>query len=176
VLANGGHRLGLLVWIGEREQARRVGDRRLGDWLDERERNVHLPLVAKAPSDVLETVDCIWYVRGKAAFMFEVEWTAMLAEPILRRHARIPPDERLVRFLVVPPERTELVRHKLERSPVLRTALEEGNWHILKWNHARSWLASDAFDLASLEAYVGLDPLAERSGEQMPLFGGERYA
>jgi hypothetical protein len=35
-LANGGHRLGMRVWIGKRDQARRVGDRTLGDFLDHR--------------------------------------------------------------------------------------------------------------------------------------------
>jgi hypothetical protein len=175
-LASGGHRLGMQVWIGLREQSRRVGDRRLIDWLDERERNIHLPLVARAPAEDLEAVDCIWYVRGKMAMLFEVEWTAMLAEPVLRRHGRIPPDEHIVRFLLIPPERTELVRHKFDRSPVLRAAIDEGNWHILKWNHAQAFLATDPLDLANLEPFLGLDPLAERGGEQLPLFGGDRYA
>ena len=49
----------------------------------------------------------------------------MLGEPLLRRHARIPAERMLVRFLVIAPERTELVRYKLERSPLLRAALEE---------------------------------------------------
>jgi hypothetical protein len=175
-LASGGHRLGMQVWIGLREQSRRVGDRRLIDWLDDRERNIHLPLVARAPAEDLEAVDCIWYVRGKVAMLFEVEWTAMLAEPILRRHGRIPQDDQIVRFMLVPAERTELVRHKLDRSPVLRAAMEQGNWHILKWNHARAFLGSDPLDLANLEPFLGLDPLGERGGEQLPLFGGERYA
>ena len=175
-LANGGHRLGMQVWIGLREQSRRVADRRLLDWLDDRERNIHLPLVARAPAEDLEAVDCIWYVRGKVAMLFEVEWTAMLAEPVLRRHGRIPQDDHVVRFLLIPPERTELVRHKLDRSPVLRTAIEDGNWHILKWNQAQAFLSGDPLDLANLESFLGLDPLVERRGEQMPLFGGERYA
>ena len=59
---------------------------------------------------------------ARSAFLFEVEWTAMLGEPLLRRHARIPPDDALIRFLVIAPERTELVRYKLERSPLLRAA------------------------------------------------------
>jgi hypothetical protein len=175
-LASGGHRLGMQVWIGLREQSRRIGNRRLIDWLDERERNIHLPLVTRAPREDLEAVDCIWYLRGKAAMLFEVEWTAMLADPVLRRHGRIPQDDHIVRFLLFPPERTELVRHKLDRSPVLRRAISEGNWHFLKWNHARAFLATDPLDLANLEPYLGIDPLAERSGEQLPLFGGERYA
>jgi hypothetical protein len=175
-LANGGHRLGMHVWLGLREQSRRVGDRRLVDWLDDRERTIHLPLIARAPSEELEAVDCIWYVRGRVTMMFEVEWTAMLADPILRRHGRIPQDDHLVRFLLLPPERTELVRHKLERSPVLRAAIDEGNWHILKWNHAHAFLATDPLDLDNLQPFLGLDPLAERGGDQLPLFGGERYA
>ena len=40
---------------------------------------------------------------ARSRSLFEVEWTAMLGEPLLRRHARIPPDERLVRFLVIAP-------------------------------------------------------------------------
>ena len=67
----------------------------------------------------------------------------MLGEPLLRRHARIPPDEKLVRFLVIAPERTELVRHKLERSPLLRAALDDGDWHIIKWDHLRTFLARE---------------------------------
>jgi hypothetical protein len=170
LLADGGHRLGMQVWIGEREQTRKLGSRRLGDWLDEREHRAYLAQISRAVDEVKE-VDCIWYVRGRAALLFEVEWTAMLGEPMLRRHARIPPDERLVRFLVVAPERTELVRHKLDRSPLLQEAVKRDNWHILKWNHLGAFLAREAPDLGDLEPYLGLDPLVERSGEQIPLFG-----
>jgi hypothetical protein len=174
LLAEGGHRLGLQVWLGLREQGRRVDGVPLGDRLDDRERSAHLPGIVRAPLDELEAVDCIWYVRGRATFLFEVEWTAMLGDAVLRRHARIPQEEHLVRFLVIPPERTELVRHKLERSPVLRAAIEEGNWHVLKWNHLRTFLAAEEPDLADLEPLLGLDPTAERSGEQLPLFSPER--
>ena len=66
----------------------------------------------------------------------------MLGEPLLRRHARIPPDESLVRFLVIAPERTELVRYKLERSPLLRAAIDDGGWHIIKSDHLRTFLAA----------------------------------
>jgi hypothetical protein len=171
LLADGGHRLGMNVWIGRREQTRKLGARRLGDWLDEREHRAYLVQISRAVDDVAE-VDCIWYVRGRAAFLFEVEWTAMLGEPLLRRHARIPTDESLVRFLVVAPERTELIRHKLERSPLLREAVERDNWHVIKWNHLQAFVGRDPLDLGDLEPYLGLDPIVERSGEQMPLFEG----
>ncbi len=171
LLADGGHRLGMNVWIGRREQARKLGSRRLGDWLDEREHRAYLVQISRAVDEVSE-VDCIWYVRGRAAFLFEVEWTAMLGEPMLRRHARITADESIVRFLVVAPERTELIRHKLERSPLLREAVERDNWHFIKWNHLHGFLGRDPLDLDGLEPYLGLDPIVERSGEQMPLFEG----
>jgi hypothetical protein len=170
LLADGGHRLGLSVWIGQREQARRLGSGRLGDRLHPSEIRAPLSHINKAADEVAD-IDCAWYVRGKVAFLFEVEWTAMLGEPVLRRHGRIPQDEGTVRFLVVAPDRTELVRHKLERSPLLREAFERDNWHVLKWNHLRSFLAREDLSLDALEPYLGLDPSAERSGEQLGLFG-----
>jgi hypothetical protein len=172
LLADTGHRLGLRVWLGLREQSRRIADGRLGDRLDDAERDVYLPLITRAPSEELEQVDCIWYLRGKFSMLFEVEWTAMLADPLLRHHARIPHDESVVRFLVIAPERTELVRHKLARSPLLRAAFERDNWHVLKANQLRAWAAREGSTLDDLEPYLGLDPAIERTGEQMPLFAG----
>ncbi len=169
-LAEGGHRLGMQVWIGRREQTRRIDGAPLGDLLGNREQDGSLAWLGR--TEELFDVDCIWYVRGKVAFLFEVEWTAMLGEPLLRRHARIPSDERIVRFLVIAPERTELVRYKLARSPLLRAALDEGPWHILKSDHLRRFLEPDELDLDALEPLLGLDPLIERSGDQLPLFEG----
>ncbi|HEY4189992.1 MAG TPA: hypothetical protein VGM28_06205 [Candidatus Limnocylindrales bacterium] len=169
-IAEAGHRLGMRVWIGRREQSRRHGTGVLADLLEPSEQHAYLGAISG--SDDLADVDGMWYVRGKVAFLFEVEWTAMLGEPLLRRHARIPPDDALIRFLVIAPERTELVRYKLERSPLLREALDRGNWHIIKSTHLRAFLARDPLDLADLEPYLGLDPVLERNAVQMPLFGG----
>jgi hypothetical protein len=169
-LADGGHRVGMSVWIGEREQARKHDGRPLGALLTERELDAHLGAVSRAPE--IADVDCIWYVRNRMAFLWEVEWTAMLGET-LRRHARIARDERIVRFLVIAPERTELVRYKLERSPLLRTALEDGPWHIIKAPLLRDFLRADVPDLAALEPLLGLDPVIERSGDQLALFDAE---
>lgn len=171
-LADAGHRLGMRVWISEREQTRRdprTGGR-LVDLLDDRERNPYLASISRAAADLAD-VDAIWYVRGKTALLFEVEWTAILGELLLRRHARIGVDDKVIRFLIIAPERTELVRHKLERSPLLRQALDESGWHILKSNHLRTFLADERPDLDALEPLLGLDPFVERSSEQMPLFG-----
>ncbi|HSO29983.1 MAG TPA: hypothetical protein VLS28_08760, partial [Candidatus Sulfomarinibacteraceae bacterium] len=170
LLANGGHRLGMSVWIGRREQSRRIGDRVLGDYLDERERTAWLTSISRAPVEDLEAVDCIWYVRGRTAFLFELEWTAMLGDVLLRRHARIPADDRLVRILAIAPERADLVRHKLDASPLLRTAIAEGNWHLILWPYLRAWLEREPFELEGLEPYLGLEPAVERRGEQLGLF------
>ena len=171
-LADAGHRLGMQVWIGRREQSRRFDGAALGDRMTDREHDAYLSSISRAVDDVAD-VDCIWYVRNKAAFLFEVEWTAMLGEPLLRRHARIPPDERLVRFLVIAPERTELVRYKLERSPLVRAALDDAGWHIVKSNHLRTFLERETPKLDDLEPLLGLDPRIERTAEQIPMFGGE---
>ncbi len=160
------------VWIGRREQARRFGSGTLGDLLAASERSAWLPAITRASADDLADVDCIWYVRRRTAFLFEVEWTAMLGETVLRRHRRIPADDRLVRFLVVAPERADLLRHKLAASPVLRAAIETDNWHVILWPHLRSWLAREPLDLAALEPYLGLDPAVSGEGRQMDLFPG----
>jgi hypothetical protein len=167
-----GHRLGMRAWIARREQTRRVGGHQLVEWLDERELGTYLPLIGRGPTEALEQVDVIWYIRQRATFLFEVEWTAMLGEPLLRRHTRIPTTDQVVRFLVVAPERTELLRQKLARSPLLRRAMEQGNWHILKWDHLAALAARDTVTLTDLEPVLGLDPDTDRGGEQMPLFGG----
>lgn len=171
-LTDAGHRLGMHVWIGRREQARRFGSGTLGDLLTPSEQSAWLPAITRASAEDLADVDCIWYVRGRTAFLFEVEWTAMLGETVLRRHGRIQADDRLVRFLVVAPERADLLRHKLSESPVLRAAIETDNWHLILWPHLRSWLASEPLDLAALEPYLGLDPQVSGDGHQMDLFPG----
>lgn len=165
-----GHRLGMRVWVRRSEQVREVGGQPLAERLEEQERRAYLPLVIHAPVEALENVDAIWYVRGKLTFMFEVEWTAMLGEPLLQRGARIPQVEQLVRFLVVVPERAELVRYKLARSAVFREAMERGNWYILKSNHLRRLIEEEGADLERLRPLLGLDPEIETAGEQLPLF------
>ncbi len=175
LLVEYGHRLGLHCWIGRREQKRRYRGVPLRELLTEAERRVDLSSVVPAPVDALEDIDCIWYLpRAGKAFLFEVEWTAMLAEPLLRRASRIPRDAAAVRFLVILPERAELVRFKLARSPLLQRAIDEGNWHILKADHLRTLVTEDGADLERLRPYLGLDPEIERQGEQLALFGDQR--
>jgi hypothetical protein len=89
---------------------------------------------------------------------------------LLRRGPKIPNDESVVRFLIIPPERTELVRFKIARSPLLQRALDEQNWHILKSNHLRRLVGREEADLDELGPLLGLDPEIEREAEQLALF------
>jgi hypothetical protein len=76
-----------------------------------------------------------------------------------------------VRLLLVPAERTELLRRKLARSPWLREELGRQNWHVLKWQHLDTLASRDTIRLEWLEPLLGLDPLIERGGEQLTMFG-----
>ncbi len=138
-LADLGHRIGHAgLDRRARPDAYCCAARSLAHALDERELRVNLTSVVRAPEeDARAASPASGTCARSSRSPFELEWTAMLGESVLRRHARIPPDDRLVRFLVVAPERTELVRYKLERSPLLRQSIEAGNWHILKSNHLR---------------------------------------
>ncbi len=170
LLVEFGHRLGLRCHVSEKEQRRDYRGATVKDLLSEDELRAYVPLIAPGDAQTLESIDCIWYLRGKATFLFEVEWTAMVTDALLRRGPRIPSNETIVRFLVIPPERVELVRLKLARSPLLRRALDEQNWHILKSDHLRRLHAREEADLDQLAPVLGLDPEIEREAEQLPLF------
>ncbi|MEO6349650.1 MAG: hypothetical protein ABIP53_03275 [Candidatus Limnocylindrales bacterium] len=171
LLTEYGHRLGLRVHVSPKERRREFRGGTVGDLLSEDEVRAYVPLIAAGDVQILESIDCIWYLRGKATFLFEVEWTAMLTDALLRRGARIPSDDTIVRFLVIPPERVELVRSKLARSPLLRRALDDQNWHILKSDHLRRLHARDESGFDQMAPLLGLDPEIEREAEQLPLFG-----
>ncbi len=166
-----GHRLGLRAWVASREHDRSYEGRPLADRLTDEERRVYLPLVIRAPGDALGAVDVIWYVRGHLSFLFEVEWTAMVGDAILDRGRGIPLGEQQARFLVIPAERGDLLRLKLERSPWLRAEIERQNWHVLKWQHLDTLASRAGARLEWLEPVLGLDPLIERGGEQLTMFG-----
>jgi hypothetical protein len=171
MLTDYGHRLGLRVHVSDKERRRAYRGGTVADLLTDEEQRAYLPLVAQGDVATLESLDCIWYLRGKATFLFEVEWTALLTEPLLKRGPRIPANDTVVRFLVVPEERAELIRFKLARSPLLRRALDDGNWHILKSDYLRRLLAREEAALDMLGPMLGLDPEIEREAEQLPLFG-----
>ncbi len=164
------HRLGMRTWIARREQRRTYLGQPLGDLLSDPERRVYLPLIAPGPQEALDEIDHIWYVRGRGAFLFDIEWMARLDEPLVRRGPRIETNDSIVRFLVVPDERVALIRLRLERSPFLRRRLAEDNWHFLRWSSVRRLHASKRASLAALAPLLGLDPEVGRGEDQMAMF------
>src|SRR4051812_44975920 len=171
MLVDYGHRLGLRAHVSARESRRAYRGATVADLLSEEEQRAYMPLVAQGDAATFEALDCVWYLRGKATFVFEVEWTAMLTDALLRRGPRIPADDSIIRFLIIPSERTELVRFKLAQSPLLAKALEEQNWHILKSDHLRRLFGREDADLDLFGPVLGLDPEIEREAEQLALFG-----
>ncbi len=165
------HRLGMRAWVSKRELRRTYGGQPLADLLSDPERRVYLPLVASGPQEALEEIDCIWYVRGRGAFLFDVEWMAALDEAVLRRGPRIETTDALVRFLVVADERVPLLRLRLARSPILQARLQADNWHILRWSNVHKLHAHPRVSLATLGPLVGLDPDAVRGDDQLAMFG-----
>jgi hypothetical protein len=170
ILTELGHRMGMRVWAAKREQRRRYRDGQVGDLLSEQEQRVYLPLAAPGTQEALDEVDCIWYVRGRGAFLFDVEWMAALDEPLRRRGPRIDTTDSIVRFLVVPDERSELIRLRLARSPLLRERIRADNWHMLTWTNVRRLFETGRSDLAALSPFVGLDAPVERGDDQMAMF------
>jgi hypothetical protein len=172
LLTDYAHRLGMRAWITKREQRRSYRGQPLSELLSDPERRVYLPLVAPGPQEALEEIDCVWYVRGRGAFLFDVEWMAALDEAVLQRGPRIETTEELVRFLVVADERVPLLRLRLARSPILRARMTVDNWHILRWSNVRRLHASDRASLGALGPLLGLDPGADRGEDQMAMFNG----
>ena len=106
-------------------------------------------------------------------FLFEVEWTAMLGEPLLRRHARIPPG-RFARPL--PRRRPGADGAHPPQARALAAPARGGRARQL----ARPQVEPPAgvprprrrSSSATWSRTSGSIPVVERSGEQMPLFEG----
>ena len=119
-LADAGHRLGMRIWLARREQTRRIGGGLLGDRLDGREQRAYLGAdQPRRRGARRRRLHLVHPRQGRAACSRSSGRPCSASRCSAGTH-RIPPDESLVRFLVIAPERTELVRYKLERSPLLR--------------------------------------------------------
>ena len=126
----------------------------------------------RAPADALGAVDVIWYVRGKLAFLFEVEWTAMVGEAVLQRgreHSR----RGAAGALPGHPRRA--------RRSCFGSSSSGHRGFAPRWS-ARTGTSSSGSTsrplprrpgarIEWLEPVLGLDPLIERGGEQLTMFG-----
>ncbi len=105
-----------------------------------------------------------WREAGSApiAFYFLVSDTAVIS-----RFVYAAGEGR--RVVVIPGGRAGLVQYKLGRNPRLRAAVEQGGWLFLKFRHVRRLLAEQILDRNAILTTLGLDPISEKSSDQLRL-------
>ena len=162
-LVDTGHRLGMRAWIASRD-ADPAGPRPPArDWLDESSAGPP----GRSGARMTWTGSMSWQVRGRASFCSRSSGPPCSRPPSAGAPSSRPAD--IVRFLVIVPERTELVRYKLGAR---RSAGRPRGGQLASSRRTTCAFAARGVSLGELEPYLGLDPAVERQGsEQMPLFG-----
>jgi hypothetical protein len=162
-----GHRLGYRAWISRGELHHRQHGAALLDLLTVAERYMNVEDILPDANEHSQLIDCIWYRGRQASHIFEVEWTAMLGESVLRRGSRAGG---LQRFLVVAPERAELLQLKIERNAALRRRLAEDTWLFVRFDALSELAKREILTEEDLAHSTGLQRLAPPEGVQLALF------
>lgn len=113
--------------------------------------------------------DVRWQEKERDIYLFAISATATLGRYLLHGP---PVPEGSSPCLVFPGGRAELLIHKLRRDPRLERAGREKGWQFIKFRHLRR-LIGEGLDRRLFEAVLGLDPIVEREGVQIPLILGE---
>ncbi len=113
----------------------------------------------------LASFDVLWY-EEETIHAFVLTAKAALGR-ILQREAGAG---EIYRYLVIPAERASLVDFKLRRNPLLREAMAEGRWQIVKYGHLAWLMEVEEIDRHDLKKIVGLKPIIEQAEAQIPLF------
>lgn len=145
--------------VSIQQELRQLGER-LGFEVSLRTETPDAPSPGRLPA-----FDVLWRDEGQPAYAFAIQWTARVHDLLL---AEAPVG--VQPCLVIPGGRAALVTYKLQRDPRLRRAIAEAGWQFIKYRHLRRILAEENLDRHALKRIVGLDPLIERDGAQMPLF------
>lgn len=172
-LVDAGHLLGFKVHIGRDLQRHATPvshedrGRTLVELMTDAERLSGPARTVRGPADALESIDCVWYDRGRMTFLWQVEWTARLHRSVVSLGEAIPDDDRVFRFVAVADERTTLLQDKLARSPALAEAVRRRDWRFVKWSPLRRYLGAGEVSLDGLEPILGLEPAVEQAGHQL---------
>ncbi len=113
-----------------------------------------------------EPFDVAWFEGQEARGLFVVRWRAAVNEALALDISAAAPRP----YLVIPGGRAALVSYKLAHNPLWQRAVEEGGWRFIKYRHVRQLAAQDEVDEYQLRTIVGLDPIVEQEGAQIPLF------
>jgi len=117
--------------------------------------------------------DVRWLEEGRDTYGFVVSSTAAVASYLL--DSGLPALEtdstgEVRRCLVVPGGRAGLIDLKLQRDPRLASAVERDSWQFIKFRHLRRLMAKNDLDRYAFKTVLGLDPIVEQEGAQIPLF------
>jgi hypothetical protein len=117
--------------------------------------------------------DVRWLEGGRDAYGFVVASTAAVASYLL--DSDLPTLQanstgEVRRCLVVPGGRAGLIDLKLQRDPRLTSAVKRDGWQFIKFRHLRRLMAKDDLDRYAFKTVLGLDPIVEQEGAQIPLF------
>ncbi len=167
LLARLGRRLGFDVWIGPAELHNRQSGPTLAGMLTVAERYMSAEDILPGASEHSRMVDVIWYRKRRASHLFEIEWTGMLGEGVLRRANRV---DGLRCYMVVPAARAGLIEAKMERLPLLRRRLNDDGWAFLRFESLRELAGGAATTVADLDYASGLQRPAAQEGQQLALW------
>lgn len=110
--------------------------------------------------------DVAWFEGNRVRAVLVVHWQAAVSKvlPLSDRAGGGRP------YLVVPGGRAALVSYKLAHNPLWQRIVDQAQWQFIKYRHVRQLVAQPEVDEYALQTIVGLDPIVEREGVQIPLF------
>lgn len=108
--------------------------------------------------------DLVWREDGTHPYLFRMTTSAVLGQHLLKAPPRC--DGR--RCLVLPGGRAALIALKLRRDPRLAQLAAAQSWTFIKFRHLRR-MFEEITDRAEIEVFLGLDPIVEKPGAQIPL-------
>jgi hypothetical protein len=114
----------------------------------------------------LEPFDVAWFQGPEPRGVFCVRWQATLRSvlDLSEQAGGARP------YLVIPGGRAPLVNYKLTHNPLWQQAVDRAGWRFIKYRHVRQLAAQADVDEYALRTIVGLDPIVEKEGAQIPLF------
>jgi len=129
-----GRKIGLDVWIGQKEQGETYNKQKLFSLVTNKD-----PVWRFLPThhlDRIKQIDVIWHHEGRVRFEFEVENTTAITEAIVRG-SNIP-DERVKRLIVIPDERESMLFRKM-KEPMLNENIIKNNWKFLFYTDIKNF-------------------------------------
>jgi hypothetical protein len=114
----------------------------------------------------LDPFDVAWFQDREVRAVFCVRWQATLRTvlDLGDQAAGARP------YLVIPGGRAPLVNYKLTHNPLWQQVVDQTGWRFIKYRHVRQLAAQADVDEYALRTIVGLDPIVEKEGAQIPLF------